>query len=359
MTGDQGEKTEKATPHKRREARKKGQVLKSAEINTAILTLVMFGVLYFFGGSMMDDVRGMATFSLGDAIASAGRPTANDAHLLVVSSLLTIIRIALPLLLTAIVMGVGVNLLQVGFLYSTETIKPQFSKINPLQGLKRLFSIRSLVEMLKAVLKISIVGVVVYLEFVRGFEGFPGMVEEDIAQAGAHLASTIFAMAFKAVLALFAIGVADYFYQWWEYEKNLKMTKHEVKQEYKMQEGDPQIRAKRRQRQREMSMMRMMQSLPKADVVITNPTHYAVALRYHEEEAPEPVVVAKGKDYVAQKLKEKARELGVEIVENKPVAQALFLACEVGDRIPEEMFAAVAEILARVYRAKNPGPAAP
>jgi flagellar biosynthetic protein FlhB len=354
LTSDQGEKTEKATPHKRREARKKGQVLKSAEVNTAVLTLVMFGALYVFGGSMMTNLRNMTIFTLTDRIPTAGDPTLNDLHLLVINALLSILTITLPLLLTAVLMGIAVNIIQIGFLFSAETIKPKFSKINPIQGFKRIFSMRSLVEMMKAVLKISIVGAVVYFEFVRNFEGFPGLVELSVPNAAAHLASVIFEMAFKATLALFAIGIADYFYQWWEYERNLKMTKHEVKQEYKMQEGDPQIKAKRRQKQREMSMMRMMQELPKADVVITNPTHYAVALRYKEEEAPTPIVIAKGKDFVAQKLKEKAKERGVDIVENKPVAQALYIACEIGDRIPEEMFAAVAEILARVYQAKNP-----
>ena len=353
MAGDQGEKTEKATPHKRREARKKGQVLKSAEANTAVLTLAMFGALYLFGGSMYNSIRNMIISGLRD-IPTHGVPTHNDFYLVLVGGLLTILRIVAPLLVVAVIVGLAVNLAQVGFLFSGEVIKPKFSKLNPLQGLKRMFSIRSLVEMLKAVLKISVVGAVVYFEYMRSFDGFPGLVDLTVIQSGMHIVSVVFSMAFKAILALAAIGVADYFYQWWEFEKNLKMTKHEVKQEYKTQEGDPQIRAKRRQKQREMSVMRMMQSLPKADVVITNPTHYAVALQYKEEESPAPVVLAKGKDHVAQKLKAKARELGVEIVENKPVAQALYLACEVGDSIPEDMFAAVAEILARVYRAKNP-----
>lgn len=353
MANDQGEKTEKATPHKRREARKKGQVLKSAEVNTAVLTMAMFAALYLFGGSMVRNLGQLMTRGI-DSMGATSDLTINDAHLLIVDSVLSILRIALPLLLVAVVVGAAVNLAQVGFLFSGEALRPKFSKLNPLQGFKRIFSLRSLVELLKAVLKVAVVGFVVYQEYMKHFATFPGLAALEISNAGSLIVSDAFSMAFKAVMALFALGMADYLYQWWEYERNLRMTKQEVKMEYKMQEGDPQIKARRRQKQREMSMMRMMQSLPKADVVITNPTHYAIAIRYKEEEAPAPVVLAKGKDIVAQRIKEKARELGIEIVENKPVAQALFVACEVGDSIPEDMFATVAEILARVYRMKNP-----
>lgn len=360
MTPDQGtgEKTEKATPKKREDARKRGQVLKSAEINTAVMTAAMFGALYLFGGGIVNGMTALlkAMFEkMGDVRADTDVPGMAS---FISDILWRFLSILAPILIVSAVVGVVANLIQVGFLFTGEPLKPKFSKINPLQGFKRIFSMRSLAEMVKAIIKVTVVGVLVYNEYMRYFDSFPGLMDITPAQAAGEIISICFSLAFKAILALAAIGLADYLYQWWEYEKNLKMTKEEVKQEYKQQEGDPQIKSRRREKARQMSMMRMMQSLPKADVVITNPTHYAVALRYNEEEAPAPVVVAKGKDFVAQKIKDKAREYNIEIVENKPVAQALYTSCDIGQKIPDDMFAAVAEILAYVYRKKNPPPEA-
>ncbi len=358
MTPEQsgGEKTEKATPKKREDARKRGQVLKSAEVNTAVMTAANIAALFVFGGSMINGMMNLIVRYFNDVGTQRGSFTAADMNVVVGQAVWELVKIVGPLLGVALAAGVVVNLAQVGFLFSGEGLKPKFSKINPLQGIKRLFSMRSLVEMLKALLKLTIVGVLVYQEYMKNFDKFPGLLNVSIADAAKTIVDICFALAFKAILALVGLGLADYLYQWWEYEKNLKMSKEEVKQEYKQQEGDPLIKSKRRERQRQMSMMRMMQALPKADVVITNPTHYAIALRYNEEENPAPVVLAKGKDLVAKKIKEKARELAVEIVENKPVAQALFVACEIGQSIPDDMFAAVAEILAYVYKLKNPDP---
>ncbi len=353
-----GEKTEKATPKKREDARKRGQVLKSAEVNTAVTTAAMFGALFLFGGGIisgMTEVLKSVFERMGEVREDVGIA---DMSSFVGDIVWRFVMILAPILIVAVVVGAVANLMQVGFMFSGESLKPKFSKINPLQGFKRIFSMRSLVEMLKAIIKITVVGVLVYNEYMDYFDSFPGLMDVTVGQAAGEIVSICFSLAFKAILALVGIGLVDYLYQWWEYEKNLKMTKEEVKQEYKQQEGDPQIKGRRREKARQMSMMRMMQSLPKADVVITNPTHYAVALRYNEAEAPAPVVVAKGKDFVAQKIKEKARELGVEIVENKPVAQALYAACDIGHKIPDDMFAAVAEILAYVYKKKNPPPQA-
>ncbi len=356
MTSDQGggEKTEKATPKKRQDARKEGQVLKSAEVNTAVLTLAMFAVLALFGRSMTEKMLEQLSVGFDRLSTMPTDLTANDMHLLIVDAVWQMILLLLPMFIAAIVVGVVVNIAQVGFLFTAKAIAPKFSKINPLQGLKRMFSMRSLVEMLKAILKIGIVGFVVYLDYMSHLEEFPGMINLTVAQAGGEIFSICISVAFKAVIALVGIGLADFLYQWWEFEKNLKMSKQEIKQEYKTQEGDPQIKAKRREKQRQMSTMRMMQDIPKADVVITNPTHYAIAIQYDDKVAPAPIVLAKGKDYVAQKIKEKAKELKIEMVENRPVAQALFVACEIGDSIPDDMFAAVAEILAYVYKLKNP-----
>ncbi|MDR0248453.1 MAG: flagellar biosynthesis protein FlhB [Oscillospiraceae bacterium] len=352
MTTSQGEKTEKATPKKRQDARKKGQVLKSAEVNTAVMTMAMFATLYLFGSAMSQSLMGMMTAALTGE--SAQPPTVHGAYTVITSSLWRILLMLAPFFAVAIVMGLAVNVAQIGFLLVGEPLRPKLSKISILQGFKRIFSLKSVAEMLKAVLKITLVAWVVYDEYTKSLGGFAGMMGLTVPQSAAHIFTLVVNVAFRAILVLAAIGLADYLYQWWEYERNLRMTKEEVRQEYKLQEGDPQIKAKRREKQRRMSMLRMMQALPRADVVITNPTHYAVALRWREEEAPAPVVVAKGKDYVAQKIKEKARELKIEIVENKAVAQALYLACDIDDEIPEDMFMAVAEILAGIYRLRNP-----
>ena len=356
MTPDQGtgEKTEKATPKKRRDARKKGQVLKSAEVNTALMTGALFGILYLFGGMIANGLMTLLIDVFGQIAEKSLEPlSANNMSVFMNGIIWQILIILLPLFAGALIVGIFSNVAQTGFLLTSETLKPNFSKISPIQGFKRIFSMRSLVDMVKAIAKITVVGVIVYSEYMNNFNDFPGMMELNVGTSATMIVNICFSLAFKAVLALLGIGLVDFLYQWWEYEKNLRMTKQEVKQEYKQQEGNPLIRSKRREKQRQMSMVRMMQSLPKADVVITNPTHYAVALRYDEEEAPAPFVIAKGKDLIAQKIKEKAKELKIEIVENKPVAQALYLGCDIGDKIPDAMFAAVAEILAYVYKQRG------
>ena len=352
---DGGEKTEKATPKKRQDARKKGQVLKSTEVNTAVLTLAMFVAVMAFGGMLAGWMGGFLQRTLGETLWQMEDVTQAALHLAIVDAVIELLRTLAPLLAVALVVGVGINLLQVGFLFVPSSLTPKFSKINPLEGFKRIFSLKSVVELLKTMLKAVIIGVILYQEYMRRFPEFPNMMFLDAMNAAQLIFDMCISVAIKAAVALTVLGLADYLYQWFDFEKNLKMTKEEIKQEYKTTEGDPQIKGRRREKQRQMSMMRMMQSLPNADVVITNPTHYAVALQYDDKVSDAPVVVAKGKDFVAQKLKARAAELGVELVENKPVAQALYVSCEIGDKVPPEMFAAVAEILAYVYKLKNGG----
>lgn len=348
------EKTEKATPKKREDARKKGQVLKSAEINTAVMVLALFAIISAMGGSivssMVDILNRYLTYTITDGYRDM---SPERIHNLIIGAFGDIIKIAWPLLAAAIVAGLAVNFIQVGFMFSGESIKPQFSRINPFQGIKRLFSMRSVIELLKSMLKISIVGLVVYMEYTSNMKSFETIMSYSIAAAASRIFGMCMSVGFKACLALIALGLADYMYQWWEFEKNLKMTKQEIKDEYKMIEGDPKIKQAIKQRQREVSMRRMMAAIPKADVVITNPTHYAIALEYKDKEMDAPVVLAKGKDIVAQNIKKKALEHGIPMVENRPVAQALYLSVDVGEKIPQDMFAAVAEILAYVYNKKN------
>ncbi|MCL2084606.1 MAG: flagellar biosynthesis protein FlhB [Oscillospiraceae bacterium] len=364
MPDSSQEKTEKATPKKREDARKKGQVLKSAEINTAVMMLALFGIIAVTGSMIFLNMREMLSGYLSITVADGlSDMSAERIHSMVIGAMLNIFKLIWPILAVAVAAGLAVNFAQVGFLFAGESIKPKFSRINPLEGFKRIFSIRSIVELLKSLIKLSVVGIVLYNEYTSNLPVFETLMNHGggqdplfgVTSAGAQIFSMCLSLAFKACMVLVIIGLADYIYQWWEFEKNLRMTKQEIKDEYKMIEGDPMIKQAIKRKQREMSMRRMMAEIPKADVVITNPTHYAVALKYEDREMDTPVVLAKGKDLVAQNIKRKAAEHGIPMVENKPVAQALYLGCDIGDEIPRELFAAVAEILAFIYKQKERG----
>jgi flagellar biosynthetic protein FlhB len=216
-----------------------------------------------------------------------------------------------------------------------------------------MFSTRTLVELAKSILKITLIGYIAYGDYMNLLDGFPYYVGQDPFSTFMKFMNDAFMMGLRMCIVMVFIAIADYLYQWWKYEKDLRMTKQEVKDEYKMMEGDPQIKGKIRQKQRQMSAMRMMARVPEADVVITNPTHYAVALKYDDKESPAPVVTAKGIDYLALKIREVAKENGVEIVENPPLAQSLYAMCEVDDEIPADLYQAVADVLVFVYRQKG------
>ncbi len=347
-----GEKTESATPKRRREARQNGQVLKSQEVNTAVILIVMFFALQTLG---LDIIKRLAAF-----ITSFISPetmikplSAVDIPPLFMNVIYEFTLTILPILAVAMLIGVVINILQVGFLFTTKPLRPKFSKLNPINGFKNMFSMNSLVELMKSILKVAILGVIIYNEYIRNMVFFTQMMRLDLLVSAKKVFEMIFSLAFQTGLAFAVLAAADYLFQRWKFEKDLKMSKQEVKDEWKLSEGSPEIKGKIKQKQREMSMMRMMQAVPQADVVITNPTQYAIALEYDSSGPRAPKVIAKGKDFVAARIKEIAREAGVEIVENKPVAQALYVYCEVGDEIPADMYQAIAEILAYVYRLKN------
>jgi flagellar biosynthetic protein FlhB len=258
-----------------------------------------------------------------------------------------------PILLAAFIGALVFNYLQVGFLFTTKAMAPKFERVSMIAGFKRIFSKRTLVELAKSIIKIAILGVVGYNEYTARMKDMPPLMWDSLATSIQAAVDILIAVAFKLAIALAIFAPFDFLYQWIKYEKDLKMTKQEVRDEYKLTEGNPQIKSRIRQKQRQMSAMRMMQAVPDADVVITNPTHYAVALKYDEKSNSAPIVLAKGKDFIAKKIREKAAECRIEIVENKPLAQYLFFFCEVGDEVPEDMYQAVAEILAYVYKLKN------
>ena len=246
-----------------------------------------------------------------------------------------------------------VNVLQVKWKVTTKPLKADFKKFNPINGFKRFFSKDSLVELLKAFLKIIIIVWVAYSAVVDDSRNLLLLYDMSLIQAVMFVGSVIINAGMKISIAYCIIGIADYIYQKWKFKEDMKMTKQEVKDEYKNSEGDPQVKGKQKAKMREASQRRMMQDVPRADVVITNPTHYAVALKYDAQEAEAPVVLAKGTDYLALQIKEKAKEADVEIVENKPLARMLYANVEIGEEIPPELYQTVAEILATVYRLKN------
>ncbi len=348
-----GDKTEKATPKRKREAREKGQVVKSTELITALSLAVMFGALAVFGGQM---VKGMFDVQK-HFFSSTGPETLTQASVMATfkDAATMFLTIMLPFMAAALVAGVVFNVLQTGFLFTTKALAPKLDRISPISGFKRIFSKKTLMDLMKAIIKIAILGYVAYSEFEKRMGGFPALMSQEVPYSAASFVDTIIAVAFQLAIALAMFAPFDYLAQRLKHNKDLMMTKQEVKDEYKLTEGNPQTKGRIAQKQRQMSRMRMMQAVKDADVVITNPTHYAVALSYKEMKHKAPLVVAKGKDYVAQKIKERARECSVEIVENVQLARALYFFCEIGDEVPEDLYKAVAEVLAYVYRMKKGG----
>lgn len=349
---EMSQKTERATPKRRREAREKGNVLKSSEVGIAAVLLAVFAAVKVLGGTVVDGTAAMMQqWLIQPAPPELTIVEAGKAFSQAITSIATI---GAPLVGVGILMALAANYLQIGFLFSTKALAPKMNRINPMEGFKRIFSVRSLAELLKAVLKIVALGWVAWGEFEKIITLLPDFTMQGIMPAAAQMVDMAMNIALKMSMVLLVIAAADYFYQWWRREREMRMTKQEVKDEYKLTEGDPQVKGRIRQMQRKMGMMRMMQSIPQANVVITNPTHYAIALRYQEGKDSAPVVLAKGKDFVAQRIKEEARKYNIEMVENRPLAQALYLYCDVGDSIPKDMYKAVAEVLAYVYRLKHP-----
>ncbi len=344
------EKTEPATPRRREEARKKGQVLKSVEVVSALVLLACFMALNALGPFLLSIFRETLSISL-----ELGRQPELSAH--GYSHFLWLVgqyaKGALPLMAVALVVGVAANLAQVGFTLSSEPLQPNFGRLNPIQGFGRIFSKRAIFEMLKSLAKLGLVGWVVYRAIRDELARLPQLLGMEIGQIVSFIAQLVLTIGLRAGLVLLIVAAVDFFYQWRDYEKNLRMSKQEIKEEYKQTEGNPQIKSKIREKQRQMSLRRMMQEVPKADVIITNPTHFAVALAYREKEMSAPQVVAKGQDYMAQRIKALALESRVTIVENKPLARSLYQAAEVGDSVPQELYQAVAEVLAFVYRLKR------
>jgi len=347
------EKTEEPTPRKLQQARKKGQVPRSPELNTVVTLLAGFLMLKAGGSYLLDKLYSFFQFSFTSDRLNTYLDEVSLANIFN-HTLLTVATIFLPVGLVILVAGVMVNYLQTGGIFTLEPLKVRLDRINPLAGFKRMFSPQKWVELLKALFKIIGVILIVWSTF-KG-RVFP-LVETNVLYPPLTMAGMIWDLMFTIVLRiallLLALATFDFYYQRFQYRKSLRMTKKELEDELKQTEGDPRIRSRIRQKQRQLAMRRMMQDVPKADVVITNPTHIAVALKYEAEKMPAPKVLAKGEGYVAAKIKEIATEHRIPLVENKPLAHTLYRTVEIGDLIPPNLYQAVAEVLAFVYKLRQ------
>ncbi len=345
------DRTEPATPKRRQEARRKGQVAKSREISSAVVLLGSVLVLVLMGEWM---VRHLLVLE-SDLIRRSGALHLTPEALLDLGSYTTgrLVLILAPIMGLLVVLVVGSNLAQVGLLFSWEALSPRLSRLNPVEGLRRILSMGALVELLKAFIKLAIVGAVAWLTVRSEWDEFFPLVEGEPWSVGAHMGRAIVKLGARTGMVLLALAALDYLYQRWEYERGLRMTKEEIKEEFKQQEGDPKVKGRIRQRQREMARRRMIAAVAEADVVITNPQHLAVALHYEQGSMSAPVVVAKGADYLALRIRQEARRHGVPVVEDRPLALALYRGVDVGDQIPVNLYKAVAEVLAYVYRQRG------
>ena len=344
-----GEKTEEPTAKKRADARKKGQVGRSQELNTAFVLLVGFFTLKLLWDSIYLSIASYTTYVFTNLNQSVD--TENIIHIFI-GIIVVLAKTAFPVMFAIMLIGLAINFFQVGLTFNTESIEFKLDKLNPINGFGRIFSKRSLVELAKSFFKILVIGFFLYRFIHEQILAMPQFMFFDLTTSLALVAEIIFQMAFIVIGVIMIMALMDYGYQKWQTTQDLKMTKQEVKDEMKQSEGDPQIKGKIRQKQRQMAMARMMKEVPKADVIVTNPTHYAIALSYQQGMSA-PLVVAKGQDLVAQRIKEIAREARVPIIENKPLARAIYAAVQIGDAIPQELYQAVAEVLAYVYRLKN------
>ncbi len=345
------EKTEQATPKRREEARKKGQVARSQEVASVTILLASLIYFYFDSGRLVKKMMGLLSGFLKDS--GTLLIDNNNIQTLAVGWLYEFFILIAPLLLTVLVAGLFANLIQVGFVVSAESLEPKFSKINPIKGFTRLFSIKSFAELAKNTLKLCIVGYVAYVTVASELENLPSLMDKSVGEIMVYIGRISFNIILRTSWVLIVLAVLDYAYQRWEHEKGLKMSKQEIKDEYKQTDGDPLIKARVRRIQREMARKRMMAQVPKADVVITNPDHIAVALQYDQRKMFAPVVVAKGAGFVAERIREIARENNVRVIENKPLARVLYKMVKVDEAIPKNLYKAVAEVLAYVYGLKE------
>jgi len=349
--GDLQEKTEQATPRKRSEARKKGQVGKSREIPSVAVLLAGLSTLYLFGAYMYNHIRSL----MQDTFSMIAVPNQGLAEFLVLGNTVIerFIVMVLPVMIAVFVTAILSNVLQIGFVLSWEAVTPKLSKISPIKGIQRLFSKQTLMELFKSLTKLALVGVIAYVTVKGEMDRLPSLADREVQAILLYILKIAFKIFIRVSMAMIFLAILDFWFQKWQYEQQLKMTKQEVKEEFKRTEGDPLIKSRIKRIQYEIAKRRMMQEVPKADVVVTNPVHLAIALQYDTAEMSAPTVLAKGAGEVAERIKTLAREHHIPIVENRELAQNLYKMVEIGNEIPSILHQAVAEVLAYVYKLKG------
>lgn len=351
ISADSGEKTEEATPKKKSDSKKKGQVAKSKELSSTITLLTSTLLLIMLGAYMLGNLKAVVTLFLNNYLTLS--LTEETFRTVLFVSMTKFGILILPIMVPIMIMGVVASLMQSGFIFTNEPLKPDLKKLNPISGFKKIFSTRSLVDLLKNLAIITTIAYVAY-DYIKSnyldIMNYGSLKIDAILGVFGKLVIDIF---FKIAIIMLIISIIDFAYQKYKHNKELKMSVQEIKEEYKQQEGDPQIKNKIRQKQREMAASRMMQAVPDATVVITNPTHLAIAIKYEQGGEGAPIVVAIGADNVAIKIKELASENDIPIIENKPLARLIYKELDIGSEIPAEMYGAVAEILALVYKLKK------
>lgn len=345
-------RTEQATPKKKRDERKKGNVFLSKDVSSIAILLISFIIVSKMVGFVAIQMGNFYELQIS-RIGSLYTLTAASCSQIVREILIILMICILPLAGCVCLAAVTSTGIQTKFNFSMEKLRPKLSKFNPLEGVKRIVSIRSGVQLLKSILKVVVVSVVIYSSIKGVLIVAPDMLSADLDVSTQYMLGRMMSMVYKVCLMFLAIAVLDFAYEKFDYEKRLKMTKQEVKDEYKQTEGDPQVKGQRRERMRKMSMNRMIQSIPTADVIVRNPTHYAVAIRYDIEKDLAPIVIAKGKDKVAERLLEEADKYEILTREDRPLARTLYETVDIGDFIPQDLYKQVAEVMAWVYKVKK------
>ncbi len=353
MADSAQEKTEAPTPRRRQEARRRGQVGKSSDLSAAVVLLGALLLLHWTGGGILDRLVMMTRACLGDTGSEITDP--GQVTIVLASAFRLLAEMVLPIMLLVLVLALVTSFAQVGFLLTLQPLTPSFSKINPLSGLQRMFSGRAFVQLLMGVAKMSLLVVVAYWTMSSRMRVFTGASALDHLSVIAVAADVFYTLGLRLAIVLLLLAILDFVYQRYKTEKDLKMTKEEIKDELKSMEGDPKTRHRRREAQLQMAIQRIQSAVPQADVVVTNPTELAVAIQYDAETMVAPKVMAKGADFMARRIRELAIEHGVPIVERKPLAQALYKTVEVGQEIPAQFYKAIAEILAYVYELSGKG----
>lgn len=345
------ERTEPATPRRREEARERGQVARSADLSSAVILLAAVLALQFLGRSLMGGIFASATSVFEGLAGIGGEPDNVVLHF--GGTFSAVLMGFLPFVGIVLAAALAASLVQVGFRFTSAPLAPDFDRIDPVAGFARIFSLRGLIRLVGGALKVAAVGLVVFWTIWTERAGLVELSGRSFEQIVGVAVGLMLTLSLRAALVLLVLAIFDYGYQKWQYERDLRMSKRELREELKRYEGDPRMRERRRSVQRQLSLQRMMLVVPRATVVITNPTHLAVAVQYDKETMAAPVVVAKGAEQLARRIREAALDHGVPLVERKDLARALYRSVEVGQTIPADLYQAVAEILAYVYRLKG------